>query len=217
MNKQDFVPNNGTEEPTWDTLVDNNGIVDSTTKPIVSPSERFDLPKKIEALAPGVYTVELVQGKKVEGIPGETYVTIHLGSKDKDTYFENYSSATISGKIKTFNLHKDSSGKYLISTGIEDTEEQKKYWKENPHVERLIENGYRNLEIKEGEEVILGREFNEDSFPISDEFSRVSRKHLAIRLKNGMYTLEDLNSSNGSYAEFTINKPKEEPLPTVKI
>lgn len=214
MNNQKFVPNSGTEEPTWDTLVDNNSISKSETATTVNQSEKFDLPRKIEALAPGVYSAELFQGKKVEGIPGETSVTIHLGSKSKETYYKNYSNN--SEQIKTFYLNKDPSGKHMISTRIEDTEDQKKYWKEHKSLTRIENNGSRSIEIIEGGEVVLGRAFNEETFPISDEFSRISRKHIAIRLKNGLYTLEDLNSSNGSYAEFTI-KQEEVPLPTVKI
>jgi hypothetical protein len=201
------MPKSRNEEPTWDTLVDGSIPAASSDEDGASANEGRKA-ENIVALAPGKYEAVLIKGKKIEGIPKDAIVHIDLGSQGEVHPSKRQ-------ETKSFSLYKHpDTGTYVISTEIDDTAEQETYWKEHPMLTRIISNGYHQIEMKEGEEVILGRECNEETLPISDKHSLVSRRHLSVSLKNGLYTLEDLNSSNGSYVEFTVEAP---PLRDFKI
>lgn len=60
-------------------------------------------------------------------------------------------------------------------------------------------------EILEGKLYRIGRDTANVEFPVPPECSRISRQHISILLQNGVYTITDLNSSNGSYLRFASN------------
>ena len=113
-------------------------------------------------------------------------------------------------KSKVKNLEDKSDSYYII--------DPKKY--DNNTLESM-------KQIKEGEEIILGRESETSS--IFDFDNTVSRKHAKISLNQGEISIQDLNSKNGTNVEtsesqleesddYSVNVEKnEEPLENIEI
>lgn len=70
---------------------------------------------------------------------------------------------------------------------------------------RVGSNLTSERQILEGKLYRIGRDTANVEFPVPPECSRVSRQHIGILLENGVYTITDLNSSNGSYLRFSSN------------
>lgn len=151
-----------------------------------------------EGFEPGRYEIDLSNGKRLE-IPSSFYITIKLGKMNREL--------SIAGNILS----------------LEKTNEKSPQFADG--VARLLPNPSDSFEIKEGESIIIGRNTaTELGFDIPDKGTSlsVSREHLRFSLKNGIYLIEDLNSTHGTHINFTIKRPKveipkEEPLPKINL
>jgi hypothetical protein len=166
------------------------------------PNKRINTP---EVWLPGEYEKSLLKGESIDGIPSSVYVNITMGTTDNKN----------EGGTKRVWLS-ENNGKNFINELVYET----------LGGQDISRHGNK-LELKEGEEVMLGREFNDERdssehFAFDDKrYRRVSRKHLSVTLKSGTYRIKDLNSSNGSFIYMTIKRPpkpkepEEEPLPKI--
>ncbi len=191
--------NSSGEAASWETFGHSTSVSLHDTK---LEDERFlSSQQKIEnfpkVLSPGDYEVDLSQGKKIESIPSGTQITIYLGALVNGNLYGSQ-EVTIS-PVNNF---------YSLKT--------KDMRRKNDQVEYVVF-------LKEGEEIILGRSYNQEKFPIWNEnefssngLSYVSRKHVVIRVKDGRCIIEDLNSANGTFISFVIpESPKL--LPKIKL
>jgi len=212
------------EEPTWDSLYggaqlsgDEQGRQTESPQPSTERKEQTAPIKnekkelaEVSMLESGIYNnVALTPGKKISiRVPYETKGSIVLGASEE---------AKKTNESRTISFSVDKDGLDLRIDGEATAEGRAMFaWsKKNHNAAVLYVPGTAFDTVHPGEEIIIGRNF--DRLPISDEFSRVSRKHLAIRCIKypGMvgegsffFEIEDLGSGNGGYMNFSV--PREE-------
>lgn len=175
-------------EPTWDSLVEGTHNA-ATSKDSSELSNRFDLPKEEEkspeTFAPGKHERDLSHGGTLGGILS---AEVFLGGE--------------SGRAVYLSGHPETNAFFISTPGRGKTIPN-----QDKRFTRVAHPGF-TISIQEGETIILGKEMDPSlGFGFTDgspESDIVSRRHVAISVKNSKFFIEDLNSTNGTQVLFTI-------------